>query len=309
MSTTVNFVYQFLTRKYAVFSQFLFDDEIASRLVRDMQYFSNYEEPYYPYERAVKFNEDIWKLGKSGGQSYLDRFRMLISEMGNALGFVRMVRSGGLQFLSGAIKFVPDLENIEKFDAMCEAEKLSAETINAAANMDEAIGHLTKNFAEGSDYFKKLVHVFEKMLNVEAQEHLGNFWVAVPPLCLNYVNYITGMKERLSSSGKPGGKPTCYTDDGFAIGLAFTLRVLNQWDKFDSLHWFNSGRKNGSVAQHFKLDAQLLEKRYQDKSERNKLSREEFEHRMKLNRRSTLEMELLGFSISSARVFFLEKPK
>ena len=30
---------------------------------------------------------------------------------------------------------------------------------------------------------------------------------------------------------------------------------------------------------------------------------------MKLNKRSNLEMDLLGFSISSARVFFLEKPK
>merc|ERR1712178_533007 len=102
---------------------------------------------------------------------------------------------------------------------------------------------------------------------------------------------------------------TGYTDDGFAIGLAFILRVLNQWEMFDSLHWFNSGRKHGSVAQYFKLDAQLLEKRYKEKSDRNKLSREEFEHRMKLNRRSTVEMELLGFSISSARVFFLDKPK
>ena len=73
MSTTVNFVYQFLTRKFQVFSQFLFDDEIASRLVRDIQYFDNYEEPYYPYERAIKFNEDIWKLGKTKGGSYLDR--------------------------------------------------------------------------------------------------------------------------------------------------------------------------------------------------------------------------------------------
>merc|ERR1712164_220526 len=142
---------------------------------------------------------------------------MLISEMGNALGFVRMVRSGGLQFLSGAIKFVPETM-IDKFETVCSEEKLSTETVSAAANMDTAIEHLNKNFAEGSDYFKKLMSVFEKMLNVVGQEHLENFWISVPPLCLNYVNYITGMKERLSSSGKPGGKPTCYTDDGFAIG-------------------------------------------------------------------------------------------
>jgi WASH complex subunit 7 len=34
MNTTVNYTYQFLARKLAILSQFLFDDHIKSRLVR-----------------------------------------------------------------------------------------------------------------------------------------------------------------------------------------------------------------------------------------------------------------------------------
>ena len=50
--------------------------------------------------------------------SYLDQFRILITEIGNALGYVRMVRAGGLNYCSNAIKYVPDLTNIVAFMPM-----------------------------------------------------------------------------------------------------------------------------------------------------------------------------------------------
>lgn len=53
--------------------------------------------------RAEKLNKEIKKLGAAeDGMSFLDQFRQLISEIGNALGFVRMVRMGGLQHSSTA---------------------------------------------------------------------------------------------------------------------------------------------------------------------------------------------------------------
>ena len=51
----------------------------------------------YPYERAFKFVKDIRKLGvNESGKSFLDQFRILITEIGNALGYVRMVRAVGV---------------------------------------------------------------------------------------------------------------------------------------------------------------------------------------------------------------------
>jgi hypothetical protein len=41
MNTTVNYTYQFLARKLAILSQFLFDDHIKSRLVRDVKFFAH----------------------------------------------------------------------------------------------------------------------------------------------------------------------------------------------------------------------------------------------------------------------------
>lgn len=87
----------------------------------------------YPMKRAAKFVKDIKKLGvNKGNQSYLDQFRDLITEIGNALGYVRMVRAGGLRYIADAIKFVPDLDNIENFEELVKEENLSPETQDAA---------------------------------------------------------------------------------------------------------------------------------------------------------------------------------
>lgn len=61
----------------------------------------------YPFERAEKFTKIIRKLGVNEKQeSYLDQFRRLIAEIGNAMGYIRMIRSGGFHCCSNAISFV-----------------------------------------------------------------------------------------------------------------------------------------------------------------------------------------------------------
>merc|ERR1711871_1207628 len=119
MNTTVNFTYQFLAQKFFTFSQFLFDDYIKSHLSRERRWFKKKRseiENMYPYDRAFAFCKDIRKLGVVEGKSFLDQFRILISHIGNALGYVRMVRSAGMHYCSNAIKFVPDLQNIINFE-------------------------------------------------------------------------------------------------------------------------------------------------------------------------------------------------
>jgi len=48
------------------------------------------------------------------------------------MGYVRMIRSGGLHCCSNAIQFIPDLEDIEKFEEMVAEERLSGECQRAA---------------------------------------------------------------------------------------------------------------------------------------------------------------------------------
>jgi len=120
MNTTVNFTYQYLRKQFYTFSQFLFDEHIKAKLIRDISYFKDSKaslDQKYPYERAEKFNRTIRKLGVlQDNQTYLDQFRLLISHIGNAMGYVRMIRSGGLNFCSNSIRFVPDLDDIISFE-------------------------------------------------------------------------------------------------------------------------------------------------------------------------------------------------
>jgi len=73
------------------------------------------------------------KLGESqDGTTYLDEFRNLITTIGNALAYIRMVRSGGLHYCSNAINFVPELNDILRMEDLVVQEGLSAETALAA---------------------------------------------------------------------------------------------------------------------------------------------------------------------------------
>ena len=60
-------------------------------LVQDIRYFKDNKQDInqmYPFERADKFNKGIRKLGLTAdGDSYLDQFRNLISQIGTCAYF------------------------------------------------------------------------------------------------------------------------------------------------------------------------------------------------------------------------------
>ena len=71
----------------------------------------------YPEKRAQAMVMTIKKLGSSKkGISYLDKFRILITHIGNALGYVRMIRSASLKDNSKLIEYIPKLVEKIKFE-------------------------------------------------------------------------------------------------------------------------------------------------------------------------------------------------
>lgn len=48
------------------------------------------------------------------------------------MGYIRLIRSGGRNYVANAIKFVPDLQDILKFEELAVKENLPPETILAA---------------------------------------------------------------------------------------------------------------------------------------------------------------------------------
>ncbi|KAE8882575.1 WASH complex subunit 4 [Phytophthora fragariae] len=341
MNTTVNFTYQFLTKKFDIFSQFLFDEYIKSYLQREKRWYKKHRddkevENKYPFDRAFQFNKDIRKLGVSdSGKTFLDQFRMLITEIGNALGYVRMVRSAGMNYCSNAIKFVPDLNHTHfKFEAYAGdgvaeekndetgevvrdeivGAKLSRETVVAARNLDSVISTLAKNFSENNDYFKVLVKVFQDVTASDEQKHLVNFYTIIPALTINYVETTVQAKDLMYKNTRR--RESYFSDDGFAIGVAYILAILDQGEQFDALHWFEE------VARKYKVEEEAYNEKQAEREARKReqaakkqkettaelIDDEEEVHtlqltakRIELNRR---EFDLLDWSLNGARIFF-----
>ena len=105
-----------------------------------------------------------------------------------------------------------------------------------------------------------------------------------------------------------------FTDDGFALGLAYLLAILKQNAAFDSLHWFHSMtaklKKDALELEKLKKVAEsYAKKRYRSTKpsaeEEQALAEVAFkEKRLRENRRET---ELFFFSFSGARIFFKEE--
>ena len=178
----------------------------------------------------------------------MDQFRLLISHIGNALGYVRMIRSGGLNFCSNSSRFVPDLDDIVSFDEYSNQlkVKLSEHTQSSAKNVDLITNDLVKNFSESTDYFKILVKVFSDEFRSSKNMHLRNFYIILPSLTLNYVEYMIGAKEKLNKKNNTGAS---FSDDGFSMGVAYILKLLDQYHDFDSLHWFQSVKEKFLASQ------------------------------------------------------------
>jgi WASH complex subunit 7 len=298
MNTTVNFTYQFLRHRFVRFSQFLYDDIIRSRLHKDIKWFTapgRREElsNQYPFARAAKFHADIRKLGVNDSkETYLDRFRVLITQIGNAMGYVRTVRTAGRLYVSNAIRFVPDLEGIIKFEELCATSHET--TRRAAANLDTSIETLRVNFEEGTEYFRLLVRVFAAEFRAAANAHMKAFHVIVPPLTVNFVTHLFSAKQRIGRQGRQGDG-ALFCDDGFAMGVAYVLKLLDLEQAFLSLHWFDA------VKAHYMNE---LRDARSDAAKANKNERRAAELRAEQIEATLREYELLRFSFSSARIFF-----
>lgn len=300
INTTVNFTYQFLKKKFYIFSQFMYDEHIKSRLLKDLKYFRDNRmksNQTYSYERADDFNKGIKKLGLSPeGQSYLDLFRLVISHIGNAMGYVRMIRSGGLHLCSNATVYLPVLDENLKFTDLLRENGINSENLlNAAKILEYDIKNLSKNYTQGTNYFKLLVEAFAQFFQNPKNEHLKNFYLIIPPLTINFIDHILTAKDKMTKKNKEGA---IFTDDGFAIGLAYILKLLDQTSDFNSLRWFNSVR-----SKYCKEKDKLEEQKANITNDDVKL-----QHTLMLTekriRNAQQEFDLLYANLSSAKIFF-----
>merc|ERR1712232_134972 len=124
----------------------------------------------------------------------------------------------------------------------------------------------------------------------------------MPPLTLNFVDHMLRKKDRLNRKSNKQDEAG-FTDDGFALGCAFLLRVLGLYEDFDSLHWWET----------VEIWLQSKDKKLQQ-SKKNMgkgggndgLEDEEEEWNISYKRNMALskEWKLLFFGFQASRIFF-----
>lgn len=311
---------------FGTFSQFLFDEHIKGRLMKEIKFFKDHREELklrYPFERAERFNKDIRKLGTvsassatlaaaaattteatstTGSVTFLDRFRVLVTQIGNAMAYIRMIRSGGLLSCAKAMKFVPDLQSIVGFEELVNKERLSAESAAAAKTVDLAIGNLSQSFKGGFEYFALLVQVFATEMRSAENQHLRNFFAIIPAMTVNFVEHLLSAKEKIAKKASQlHAEGYVFCDDGFAVGVAYILKLLDQTRDFDSLHWFES------VRDHFDAQAEHLARAAAAAKSGKRATKEEQQTtvlNIKKVQAYQAEFDLLRFSFAGAKIFF-----
>lgn len=94
----------------------------------------------------------------------LDQLRIIITSLGNALGFVRLLRSASLNYSSKSVQFLPikvDLE--ESLEQICTNAGLSDTTKNSCKELDDIFKKLDDNFSDKIDYLNLMVKMFSKL--------------------------------------------------------------------------------------------------------------------------------------------------
>ena len=245
-NTAVNGVYTFLTAKWATVSQFLCDDAIRGRLLRERRAVEDAHAawrtnggspPEYSAARAAALQADIARLGTAqGGGTFLDAFRGVIVHMGCALGLVRLIRRAVRRHMTDGAACLPTPPPGHRLAQAAQARGCAPETAFAATALDGVLGPLMSSDRGGADYFTALVTVFVGQLRGPDHQHLQDLWLLLPALCVSHCDALLAAKEKLNARGRDATHAG-FTDDGFALGCAYLLRVLDQDAAFDSLRW------------------------------------------------------------------------
>ncbi|VDM80142.1 unnamed protein product [Strongylus vulgaris] len=214
--------------------------------------------------------------------------------MGNAIGFVRSMSSGAAAVAS-QMKAYDTIENeieITEDEGKLVVAAVFDKRETPLRALKELLTDLRNQANKNRDFTKMLVEVFRRaFLDDSKYAHLLNFYVAVPALTVNYVEHMLVCRDRLKKRAQQN-KETTFTDDGFIMGLAYILTVLNLWPQFSSLNWFRSISKKCTAD-------------YEALTEEMKTSKDPRNVHLKTARLQAFEREfkLLSYTFQSARVF------
>lgn len=338
INTLVNVTYHFLAQRIKIITQFLMDEYIKSSLMLEKRFWLEHKEELgnkYSYDRAEKLLSDIKSLSKGKEElTLVDKLRNIIAQIGNALGFIRTIRTALMEYNSQNLKFFGNLsiyEGMQKCFKNFDVNYFYNENSNINSggsnvdennennnnnNIDEASKNLQLNsnkvFLESFkifedtmnlldqnknnniNYLTLLVSPFENVFSDQVAADIQLFYYLLPSITINYVENLIVAKNKIYSKNI---KDAFFCDDGFILGICYLLKVFKQENSFDSLQWFQS------VIDKFETN----EKEFtNNKNKKSSNQTDILQQNMSMKKITTYksEFELLFFTFNCAMIVF-----
>ncbi|EED91652.1 hypothetical protein THAPSDRAFT_262956, partial [Thalassiosira pseudonana CCMP1335] len=293
VGSAINASYNLLGKKFQLFTQFMADENVKSLLSKEFRWLNNQKNEcsnIYPFSRASAFAQELKKFELESGNTGLDECRNVLSEIGNIIAFVRMIRAAKRKIFGDEMAFLSPSVTVEEISNAEERYDKSS----AQLGLDETISSIIQT--QDTDFIRAFVNVFKGVLQHQ-EDLLGSFFCMVPALCLCWMDASIQGKEMMHK--KNISRNGYFTDDGFAVGLAFCLSVLEQNKQYECLNWFKSIQNKYADDEEDLIERENAEEVKRSAMEMTALKM--MRMRLESNRR---EMAVLFFSMHGAAGFF-----
>lgn len=163
INTCVDIVHKFVLMRINNFSQMMLDDTLRSYLLKEHRWLEKKKyktqkdvDQKYPLLRGKKFNKELSLAStREKGYNIIEKFRMLITTLGNALAFARILRTASFNHLSQSIEYIPFIEEHAcSFGDTAMVLNYGSVSKDCCKDLDRMIALMRENFSKNTDFLR-----------------------------------------------------------------------------------------------------------------------------------------------------------
>ncbi|KAF2925063.1 uncharacterized protein [Oryza sativa Japonica Group] len=238
ISAYIDSIFVFLNRMF-VDLHALLQSNIEIDLLRDFKQSENtgVSDAHPATQGDMKF-----ALGKLGlgdhALDLLEQVQAAVTRIGSVLGLMMVLTAGRTRYLNNMSRYVRKPKFDLRYTTSCKLLGWDDDIVEISKVLDMG----TRNNDPSDDRiqpFSILATNFSKKLQSNKLHEMKDFFQIVPSVIAHMMECRLLLKDKLLRRGHEDKRYT-HTYDGFLLGVAFVLKVLEQDNSFDELNWFAS---------------------------------------------------------------------
>ncbi len=164
-----------------------------------------------------------------------------------------MIKNASLKDNQNLLKYLPSLLDSFTFESVANDLAIGGETLEAVKMFDAAVNLMQKQGEDANDYMRKMVVNNEGFVDAnENMAPLKNFYTLIPAVTTCQINHVVVGRNKLKQTNN---KEAFISDDGFALGVAFLLKIFGIDEAYKGLNWIDS------ITSKLEKEVEIIEKK------------------------------------------------